>query len=99
MGVPNRMSAAITAQEQEILAGVTSFIKQNFLFWSDEISLAYDSSLMEGGIIDSTGILQLVSFLESQFGIKIEDHEFIPENLDSLRNITDYVLRKTNGSK
>jgi acyl carrier protein len=93
------MSAASTAQEQEILAGVTSFIKQNFLFWSDEISLAYDSSLMEGGIIDSTGILQLVSFLESQFGIKIEDHEFIPENLDSLRNITDYVLRKTNGSK
>ena len=92
------MSAARPAREQEIRADVTSFIKQSFL-WSDEVSLDYDTSLMEGGIIDSTGILQLVSFLQSQFGIKIEDDEFTPENLNSLRNITEYVLRKTNGSK
>ena len=93
------MSAASKARELEITAGVTSFIKQNFLFWSDEVALGYDSSLMEGGIVDSTSILELISFLESQFGIKIEDHEFSPENLDTLRNITEYVLRKTNGSK
>jgi len=92
------MSAARPAREQEIISDVTSFIKQSFL-WSDEVSLDYDTSLMEGGIIDSTGILQLVSFLQSQFGIKIEDDEFTPENLNSLRNITEYVLRKTNGSK
>jgi len=93
------MIAASEARELEITACVTSFIKQNFLFWSDEFSIGYDSSLMEGGIVDSTSILELVSFLESQFGIKIEDHEFIPENLDSLQNITEFVLRKTNGSK
>ena len=92
------MSAARPAREQEIISHVTNFIKQSFL-WSDEVSLDYDTSLMEGGIIDSTGILQLVSFLQSQFGIKIEDDEFTPENLNSLRNITEYVLRKTNGSK
>ena len=99
MGVTNRMSTASTAQQQEVFSVVTSFIKQTFLLWSDEVSIAYDSSLMEGGIVDSTSILELISFLESQFGIKIEDHEFSPENLDTLRNITEYVLRKTNGSK
>ena len=93
------MIASSEARKLEITASVTSFIKQNFLFWSDEVVLGYDSSLMEGGIVDSTSILELVSFLESQFGIKIEDHEFIPENLDTLQNITEYVLRKTNGSK
>ena len=52
---------------------------------------------MEGGIVDSTGILELAAFLESTFKITIADEEFVPENLDTLKVISAYIIRKTNG--
>jgi len=74
---------------------VREFVVENFLFSDGEV-LKEDTSFMEEGIIDSTGILELVFFLEENFGISIEDHELIPENMDSLQSIAGFLARKVN---
>lgn len=72
---------------------VTQFIVENFLFGEDN-GLKDDISFLDEGIIDSTGILELVSFLEEEFSISVEDEELIPENLDSIMNVVAYLERK-----
>ena len=77
----------------EIRDRVRAFVVENFLFGEDE-GLKDDTSLLEEGIIDSTGILELVSFLEEEFTISVEDEELIPENLDSINYVVSYLERK-----
>jgi len=72
---------------------VREFVVENFLF-GDGQQLQDDTSFMESGIIDSTGILELITFLEEKYEIKIEDDELIPENLDNLQNVARFVDRK-----
>ncbi len=72
---------------------VRNFILENFLFGNDD-ELENSTSFLEEGIIDSTGILELVSFLEEIFEITIEDEELIPENLDSIDNVDRYIRKK-----
>ena len=72
---------------------VRSFIIDNFLFGNTE-GLIDDTSFLEDGIIDSTGVLELVTYLEEEFSIKIEDKDLIPDNLDSINNIIKYLERK-----
>jgi len=72
---------------------VIAFIVENFLFGA-EYGLKDDRSFLDEGIIDSTGILELVSYLEEEFGIRIEDEELVPENLDSINNVVAYLERK-----
>jgi acyl carrier protein len=72
---------------------VREFIVENCLF-GDGDRLKENTSFLQEGIIDSTGILELVFFLEETFHISIEDDELIPENMDSLRNIAAYLQRK-----
>ncbi len=72
---------------------VREFIVENFLF-GDGQQLQEDTSFMESGIIDSTGILELITFLEEKYEIKIEDDELVPENLDNLQNVAQFVSRK-----
>lgn len=74
---------------------VREFVVENFLFGDGE-TLRDDTSFMEDGIIDSTGILELVFFLEETFGFSVEDDELVPENMDSLQNIARFVDRKMN---
>ncbi len=73
---------------------VRSYILENFLFDADENALNNDESFLKQGLLDSTGILELVGWLESEFGIKVEDEELIPENLDSVTLIAAYINRK-----
>ena len=72
---------------------VRAFIVENFLFGNDE-GLSDDTSFLEEGIIDSTGVLELVDFLEETFAITVEDEELVPENLDSLNNLAAYLAKK-----
>ncbi len=72
---------------------IRNFIIENFLF-GDDRGLANDSSFLGEGIIDSTGIMHLVAFLEEELAISIEDVELIPENLDSVNKVTAFVERK-----
>lgn len=78
----------------EISQAVRRFISENFMFKDDGNSIAADASLLEAGIIDSTGVLELICFLESTYDIQVADEEMLPENLDSIRAITGYVGRK-----
>jgi acyl carrier protein len=72
---------------------IRTFIVENFLFGQGE-GLKDDTSFLDGGIIDSTGILELVNFLEEQFSIKVDDEELVPENLDSINNVVGYLEKK-----
>ena len=74
---------------------IRSFIIENFLFGNDE-GLNDDSSFLDEGIIDSTGILELVSFLEEEFSITVDDDDLVPENLDSINNVVAYLGKKMN---
>ena len=73
---------------------IRDFIIENFLFGESDNGLQDTDSLLDRGIIDSTGVLELVSHLEANYGIQIEDEELIPENLDSIANVTAYIQRK-----
>ena len=73
---------------------IRSYILENYLFTNDESALNSSDSFLEKGILDSTGILEVIYFLEEEFGIKIDDEEMIPENLDSVSNICAFIDRK-----
>lgn len=77
---------------------VRDYILENFLFTTDASVLGVDESFLAKGIIDSTGMLEVIYFLEDKFGIRIDDAEMIPENLDSINNIVRFVERKTKKS-
>ena len=78
---------------EQIKQQILEFITTNFLF-DDTIKLGHEDSLLETGVIDSTGVLELVAFIEETYGIKVEDEEIVPENLDSIQNITIYISQK-----
>ena len=70
---------------------IRQFILTNFLFTEDESLLRNDASLLEEGVLDSTGVLELVAFVESEFGIKVADEELVPEHLDSVASIVAFI--------
>lgn len=70
---------------------IRDYIGENFLFGKDAAELAGDASFLTMGLIDSTGVLEIILFIEQEFGIKMEDHEMLPENLDSVNNIVRFV--------
>jgi acyl carrier protein len=75
------------------IQAIREFIVENFLF-GDGSRLQDNTSFLQDGIIDSTGILELTAFLEKTFGIKVEDHELVPQNMDSLAQVAAFVDRK-----
>ncbi|MCI0505901.1 MAG: acyl carrier protein [Gammaproteobacteria bacterium] len=76
---------------------VRSYVLENFLFTSDSDALANDESFLRKGLIDSTGILEIIAFLAEEFGIIVNDEEMVADNLDSVNNIVKFVMRKQNG--
>jgi acyl carrier protein len=79
---------------ETVVARVRAFIEENFLFREDVSEFSNTDSLLENGVMDSTGILELVAFLESDFAIQMSDAEIVPENLDSIAAIAAYLERK-----
>jgi len=73
---------------------VRAFILENYLFTSDPDALGLDDSLLGRGIVDSTGMLEIIFFIEEQLGVKVKDEEMIPDNLDSVNKITNFVASK-----
>ena len=76
-----------------MLEKIRAFVIENYLF-GEEKKLQNSDSFMESGIIDSTGILELVRFLEATFAIKVADEDLIPDNLDSIEKIVSFVQSK-----
>ncbi|HID45260.1 MAG TPA: acyl carrier protein [Chromatiaceae bacterium] len=73
---------------------IRGFILENYLFTDDQSELNNDDSFLDQGILDSTGILEIIFFVEDEFGIKIKDDEMIPDNLDSVNKIVAFIERK-----
>lgn len=73
---------------------IRSFVLSNFLFTDDASRLADAASLLGQGVMDSTGVLELISFLERTFGFTLADEEMVPENLDSVDRICAFVERR-----
>ena len=78
-------------------AELLDFVVTNFLFGDRARAPRDDESLVESGVIDSTGVMELIEFLEAQFGIEVSDTDTVPANLDSLDNLTRYVVRTRGG--
>jgi acyl carrier protein len=88
------MENTLVLNESELKCDVKKFIVNNFLFGMGDNLFASDDSLLEKGIVDSTGVLELIAYLEQNYKMKINNDELIPENLDSLDNIASFVFRK-----
>jgi acyl carrier protein len=74
---------------------IRQYLAENFLFSSNGFNLGDDASLLEEGIIDSTGVLELVMFVEETFDVEVADEEIIPGNFDSVNNLAAYVELKS----
>jgi acyl carrier protein len=82
----------------EVREMIRSYIIDNFLFGEEE-GMQDSTSFLKSGIINSTGVLELINFIEEQFKVKMNDEELIPENLDSVGNILEFLGRKLGGAK
>ena len=78
---------------------VRNYILENYLFTDDQSALKDGDSFLQQGIIDSTGILEVIYFLEDEFGITVPEEEMVPENLDSVNNIVLFVNTKLAAAK
>ena len=76
---------------------IRRFVINSFLFGKDGADLSDDDSFLEKGIVDSTGILELIGFLEERFRIKVADEDLLPENLDSVNRVAAFVNQKRAG--
>ena len=74
---------------------VRQYIAENFLFSDDGCSLPDDASFLEEGIVDSTGVLELVMFVQEEFGIAVSDDEIVPQNFDSIDRLAAYIETKS----
>jgi acyl carrier protein len=88
------MNNNLEYNEKNIVDIISQFIINNFLLGNQNENIDTNKSLYETGIVDSTGVLEIVDFLEETFGIKIEDAELIPDNLDSIKKMSEFVQRK-----
>jgi len=73
---------------------IRQYILENLLFTDDETVLQDNESFLDGGIIDSTGVMEIILFIEDTFGIKVNDDEMLPVNLDSVDNLVTFIKRK-----
>jgi acyl carrier protein len=80
-------------QQEQIRTEVHDFIKTNFIY-SDKKNLSDDESLLGSGVIDSTGILELIAFLEEKFQVKFADNELVADNFDSVTKIVSFIQRR-----
>ena len=90
------MSVSAADKMNEIKEKIKTFIVNNFLLGVNAGNLNDSDSFLEKGIVDSTGILEVVSFIEESFSIKVEDEELLPDNLDSINHLVDFVQKKQN---
>ncbi|GAB4486041.1 MAG: acyl carrier protein [Anaerolineales bacterium] len=81
---------------QAIASALRTYIAQNILFSPDGFTYADEDSFLENGIIDSTGVVELIAFIEDHFNISVEDTEITPQNFDSIANLSAYISGKLN---
>ena len=78
----------------DYIGAVREFIVENFLFGEDAAWLKEETSFLDSGVMDSTGILELIAFIQDRFGIVVEDEEVVPENFSSMKGVAAFLARK-----
>jgi acyl carrier protein len=81
-------------QSPEIVKAIRQFILENYLFTDDDAALEDEVSFLESGLLDSTGMMELVMFIEDSFGVTVSDDEMIPDNLDSVVKAAAFAASK-----
>lgn len=76
----------------EVASRIRGYVQDNFLYMRPHFQLGEDDSLLEGGVIDSMGVMELITYLEEEYQLTVADHEITEENLGSLRAITRFVV-------
>ena len=84
---------------EDYIARVKAFIIENFLFGAANESLDEEESFLQNGIIDSTGILEVVAWIEETFELKVSDMDLLPENFDSVRKLADFIRRSVEAQR
>jgi len=75
---------------------IKKYIAENFLFSNNGFTLDDDESFLEAGVVDSLGVVELVSFVEENFNVQVPDDDIVPDNFDSVDNLAAYIARRTN---
>jgi len=78
----------------DLIGTIRDFILENFLFTDDPSAVGLEDSLLDNGVVDSTGMMEIITFLEGDLGIKVADEDMTPENLDSIQRLASYVARQ-----
>lgn len=73
---------------------IRQFVAENFLFSDNGLDIDDDESFLEAGVVDSLGVLELVTFVEEKFGIDVPDDDIVPDNFDSVKNLAAYIETK-----
>jgi acyl carrier protein len=76
---------------------IKQYIAENYLFSNNGFNLDDDESFLEAGIVDSLGVVELVSFVEETYDIEVPDDDIVPDNFDSVNNLTTYIASKVAG--
>lgn len=88
------MNTMPTEMNRDNRERLRAFVLENYLYGAAPETLADDASFLETGIIDSTGVMELITYLEAEFGVTVEDAEMIPENLDTIDGLCRYLAAK-----
>ncbi len=78
----------------DVKAQIRRYVAENLLFSGNGFDIGDDTSFLDEGIVDSTGVVELVLFVEETFGIAVEDDEIVPDNFDTVNNLAAYIQRK-----
>ena len=89
----NMMSEATEIREQ-----LRRYIAENLLFSDKEYPFEDNASFLKNGVVDSTGVMELVAYVEKRFGVTVDPKEVVPDNFDSVKSLTGYIQRKTGGA-
>ncbi len=87
----------MVADVASVAPELRAFIARNFLFSDKGFQYGDDASFLREGIIDSLGVMELVSFVEKQYGISVADHELLPSNFDSVSQLSTFIAGKLTG--
>jgi acyl carrier protein len=84
----------MNVKQMNVKQQIRSYVAESLFFSSDDYDLDDDMSFLDEGVVDSTGVVELVLFVEENFDIEVDDDEIVPDNFDSVNNLVAYIERK-----
>jgi acyl carrier protein len=92
------MNTNMVTDTEEIRAQLRRYIAENLLFSDKEYPFEDDASFLKNGVVDSTGVMELVAFVEKAFAVTVDPKDVVPDNFDSVKNLTGFIQRKKGGT-